>query len=203
MNGGGAMRTVLVWVVFSGLFLSGCSNDFALVRVSHGRWHQKEEPWKLEAEPQPPRNPKEEQAVKAAKNRQTIKMPDLTYGYLGYVDDDNLVAVIEENRFSPDLFAPKKVERFLVRSGRIRGSLVTVEPLPDIEFEKAVLNAARGARNESRFNVLLVRNWIKPLTMKASVVGTCTIEVIVIDGFEPYGTVLCEKLVNFCFKEQP
>jgi hypothetical protein len=195
------MKWCLVWLLCLGNVLAGCTDKFSLIKISRGTWHQEERRWNIEQESRPPRTPKEEQIVTAAEKRQTLKTVESTYGYLGTVDDDKIVVVFEENRFSPDQFAPKPVERYLVRSGRIRGVLATVEALPDLEFEKAVYNAARNARNESRFAVLLVQNWRKPLTMKASLVGSCTIEVDVIDGLEPYGQVLCKKQVNFCFQE--
>jgi len=194
------MKVHLFGLLCFGGVLLGCSDGYSLVKVSRGAWLQEEQPWIIEKELRPPRTPKEELIVKAAELRQTLKHPDHTYGYLGSVGGDRIVVVFEENRFSPNQFKPKPVERFLVNSGRIRGSLATTEALPDIEFEKAVYSAARNAHNESRFSVLLVRNWVKPLTMKASFVGTCTINVVVIDGFEPYGAELCEKLVNFCFQ---
>jgi hypothetical protein len=195
------MKWYLIVLLCMGSFLTGCAGDVSLVKFSRGTWSQEEKPWALERESRLPCNPKEEQIVLAAEKCQTLKTPQYTYGYLGLVDDDKIVVVFEENKFTPDQFAPKPVERYLVQRGRIRGVLTTVEAVPDVEFEKAVYSAARNAQNPSRFAVTLVRSWRKPLTMKASFIGNCSVQVDVIEGFEPYGPLLCNKLVNYCYKE--
>lgn len=194
------MGWYLVWLFCIGNILAGCTDNFSVIKVSRGTWLLEEKPWTIEKEPRLPSTAKEEQVVAVAEQRQTLKTPSGTYGYLGQVEDDRIVVVFSENKFSPDQFAPKPVEHYLVRSGRIRGSLATVEALPDTSFEQAVYSAARNACNPSRFAVTLVRDWRKkPLTLKASFVGSCTVQVDVIEGFEPYGPVLCNKLVNYCF----
>ena len=193
------MRNCRLWVVGIGLLLSGCSENFALVAYSPGFRSPDEQVWKFEKTPQPPRNSLEELAVKVATNRQTIKTTNLMAGYLGEDGEVRMVVVFEEISRTRDRFAQKKVDRFLVKAGGIHAYLgPSIEPFPDFEFEKAVLIAARNARSEAGFSVLLFEDWYQPVVLKAVLMGECTVEVTAKNGFNPQGDVLCVKQVNLC-----
>lgn len=128
----------------------------------------------------------------------TFKDIDHVVGLLGSNGDEGLVVVCEEPRAKTPRFSPKKVTRYIVRSGLICGyQEPSEEAFPDIEFEKAVYASAMRAKSESGFAVTLLKGWVQPVTLKAEALG-CVVEVTAINGYTPYGEILCTKIVNLC-----
>ena len=118
-------------------------------------------------------------------------------------DKYTLVVTYDEPAEGCDLFAAKKVNRYIVVAEQVHASLgPAYEPFPDLVFEKSVNVCARYAKLEGDSSTLLMLGWIKPMMLKGTVTSKCSVVVdahLALEGGP--GKKLCEKLIHTCIPE--
>ncbi len=190
--------------VVSCVSLSGCCGNYQLIGLMD-KWRplQDDLQWRQERELRAPRDRVEELVVRVAANHLALVDGSMMVVYISHNQKDTLICAVEDISDTKDGFAPKRVTRYLVQSGRIhavQGPLL--EPFPDVAFERSVVYIAGRAVSEGGMSVVTVGNWLKPLALKGVVSGKCKVEVSVFAA-EPNGPgpMLCRKSVNVCGPE--
>ena len=153
--------------------------------------------WHDENVPVQPRDRTEEAAFGCAKSRQAVKLEGISAYYLGNDGRCDLVATVEELAPDAGRFDPKKVTRYRVLATGISAvSGPVAEPFPDVEFERAIMAAARKALGGA--SVVPYDDGIRKVTLRGVGVGRCSARVRVLDGFDSSGDPLFEKVISFC-----
>jgi hypothetical protein len=194
------LRDGLILCVLA-LFLSGCCGNYTLIGfMDSDHWLSDDLKWRYEQESRLPRGETEGLVVRVAATQRSLVDGNMVIVYISNDQKDSLVVTVEDTSGSKDCFAPKKVVRYLVKSGRIHAVQGPhLEPFPDVAFERSVLHTAGKAATEGGFSVVTIRDWLQPVALKGVVFGNCTVEVTAFaaenDGPGPR---LCAKMVNIC-----
>lgn len=194
------LRDILIPCVVC-FFLSGCCGNYTLIgTMDEDHWLSDDLQWKYERESRLPHDATEELVVRVAASHRNLVDGNVTVVYISNDLNDTLVNTVEDISGSNDCFAPKKIVRYLVKSGRIHAVQgPNMEPFPDVTFERSVLFAAGRAVIEGGWSVVTIKDWTQPVALKGVVYGKCTVEVSAfIAGNDGPGTKLCAKKVNIC-----
>ena len=183
-------------------FMSGCCGEYQLIATFNR--HSEELPdnlnWKKERELRLPQNELEESVVMVAARQQAWGNGKTMIVYVTHDDKDTLVDVVEDISNSTNRFEPKKVVRYIVQSGRIKATMgPSIEPFPDVSFERSVLVTIQRAIAEGGWSVVPILNWIEPVTLKGTVLGRCNVEVKIFrTEYGGPGELICTKSMNPC-----
>jgi len=160
--------------------------------------------WKPEKELRLAQDKTEELAVKVVADHQTLTIGKKIIVYVAGDQNEALVAVIENISDDDNTFSPKKVERYLIRSGRIHASMgPSIEPFPDVAFERSVIAAAKNALSDGGLSIMVVLDWSQPVSLKGIPHGRCNVEIVG-NKIEAGGTgdELFRKTINCCRPDQ-
>jgi hypothetical protein len=192
-------------VLFVGsLFLQGCTGYKLVGSRSDNFWVPDELQWKHGNQSRLPQNELERLAVKVASSHRPVVDGKIQ---ILYVSDDKsgiLVAAVEDISSDHDVYSMKKVTRFLILSDRVYAWMEpSLEPFPDVLFERSVILAAKGALADGVKSIMVLLDWSEPVTLKATVSNRCLIEVTAYrtDSMGRPGNEVCEKIVNMCRPE--
>jgi hypothetical protein len=217
------LATIFVMVL---LFLSGCGK-YKLIGSMSESYLPDELQWKHEKDSRLPQGKIEELVVRVAADHHTLTDGTKTIVYLSDISggqyiqtlvavfegisdfkktDNPVVAVfgdISDKRIPDDpTFSPKRVERYLVQSGRIHASMgPNIEPFPDEHLESAVTTAAIKTVKQGGSEVMLVSGWSQLVVLKGQGHG-CNVEIICYRAKAGGpGDELFRKTVNGCMHD--
>ena len=195
------MHYLLIMACAVCCFMSGCCGDYQLIAFGRqSEWLPDDLNWKRERELRLPQNELEKSVVEVAANHRVQGDGKTMVVYVTHEEKDTLIAAVENVSNSNYRFEPKKVVRYIVQSGRIRATMgPSIEPFPDISFERFALFTIHKAIVEGGWSVVPILNWIEPVTLKAIVHGRCNVEVKVFrTEYGGPGDLICTKSMNPC-----
>jgi hypothetical protein len=197
------MKNYGVLSVLASLFLWGCG-DYQLVVIDSRLGGAVDDlTWESRAGSTAPPSRIEQLVIDTAQNHQEITDGKTRIAYVASFSKYTLVAAYEVPDECSDLFAAKKVMRYLVVAGQIHALLgPTYEPFPDLVFEKSVNICARNAMVDGGSSTLQMLGWIKPVMLKGTVTSKCSVAVNAYLAREGGpGDKLGEKLIRTCIPE--
>jgi hypothetical protein len=181
--------------------LAGCCGDYQLIAFRKPLDEFSGDlNWKKERELRSPQNELEESVVQVATNHQVQGNGKTMIVYVTHEGNDSLIAAVENISESTYRYEPKRVVRYIVQSGRIRATMgPSIEPFPDVSFERSVLFATHKAIAEGGWSVVPILNWIEPVTLKGIVLGRCHVELRIFrTDYGGPGDLICTKSINPC-----
>jgi hypothetical protein len=212
--------------IMAHLFLLGCGSYKLIGSMSDG-YLPDELQWKHDKEVRLPKNNNEALVIRVAADHHALTDGNKTIVYVSDISGGQkiktLVAVFEaipahkstvnplfagfgdisdKNNNDDPTFSPKRVERYLVQSGRIHDSMgPSIEPFPDEQLESAVTTAAMQSVKQGGSELMLVTGWSQLVLLKGQGHG-CSVEIICYraNAGGP-GEELFRKSVNGCMHD--